>query len=412
MAKILTKCSLVLFFFTTIFYSCADKCTDTFLLTTYEPIYKSKEEARQSFAVLPPQEIKNPGKLYVFGDFLFVVDEYIGFHVIDNRNPSLPIPLNFIVVYGCTDVVVSDYFIYANRGSDLITISKEGDNYNLVDQDNDVFVGTFWQSEVLIGYDTITEWVTSEEYNCEGPRISIGMEDDAVQVDFNVVGVGGSTARMTIVDDYIYSVDEQNLLAIDISNRRNPGTPSTTNLSNFFNVIETIYPMNGYLFIGTTTGMEIFNYKDNPSKPIHESTANHVSSCDPVIVQNNIAYVTTHGGTRCGGNNNVLLTYDVSNVKEPVQLAQFEMTFPLGLGIDGNVLFICEEDFGLKIYNATDPQKITSNLLSEIKTIRPVDVIPIDGLLIVTAKDGVYQYDYSDPTKLVLLSKVYDIKEN
>jgi hypothetical protein len=88
------------------------------------------------------------------------------------------------------------------------------------------------------------------------------------------------------------------------------------------------------------------------------------------------------------------------------------MSYPLGLGIDGSVLFICEGDFGLKVYDATDPKAITSNKLSEIKGISPTDVIPLNNLLIVTAKDGVYQYDYSDPNNLVLLSKVYDIAVN
>lgn len=398
-------------------YSCADKCTDTYKITETITIFKSLADIRTSFEVQVAKEIEKPGKLYVFGDILFVVDQHKGFHVINNSNPSAPLREQFIRLDGCTDVVVKGAYLYANNSNDLVTIHINQGTYTLVDRNQNVF-NLFETIEDSVAVDYIIEerWVTNEAYNCEGGGFIFGMQDDvAVQtadnggVESGASGIGGSTARMTVVNDYIYAVDNRNLLAINISNGADPQRAQVNDISNWTSVIESIFPMGDYLFIGTTTGMQIFNHKANPRSPVHESTAEHFRSCDPVVVQNDIAYVTTHGGSRCGGDRNSLYTYDVKDVKNPVELAEFDMTYPLGLGIDGNTLFVCEDDFGLKIYDATDPKDIIDNKLSEITTISPIDVIPISGLLIVTAKDGVYQYDYTDPANLILLSKVYDI---
>ncbi len=399
--------------------SCSDKCTDTYKLIETVTVYKSLTDIRNSFDSQGPKEIDRPGKLYVFGDLLFVVDRFTGIHVIDNRNPSAPQNIKFVRLDGCTDVVIKGDYLYANSANDLVTIQMNQGVFTLVDRNENVF-DLFETKTDSMAVDKIEveRWVTDESYDCEGSGFTFGVQDDNVAVldagagaESRGSGTGGSTARMTVVNDYIYAVDNLNLLAIDISNGADPQKAKVKDISSWMNsTIETIFPMGDYLFIGTTTGMEIFNHAANPGNPTHESTAEHFRSCDPVVVQNNIAYVTTHGGARCGGARNSLYVYDVTNVKNPIQLAEYDMTYPLGLGIDGNTLFVCEDDFGLKVYDATNSTEITSNLLSELTDISPVDVIPLNKLLIVTAKDGVYQYDYTDPSNLVLLSKVYEIK--
>jgi hypothetical protein len=414
--------TLVLVFLTAgLMYSCSDKCSDTYKITESTTIFKSLADLRSSFEVQPTKEIEQPGKLYVFGDLLFVVDRYTGFHVIQNSDPKAPQPIKFVQLDGCTDIVIKGDYLYANNANDLVTIQMNQSEYTLVDRNQNVFnLFEVKTDSMAVNYDITERWVTDEEYNCEGGGFRFGVQDDvAVQsaneagAESGASGTGGSTARMTVVNDYIYAVDNRNLLAIDISNGADPMDARIQDISNWMNsTIETIFPMGDYLFIGTTTGMQIFNHKANPGSPVHESTSEHFRSCDPVVVQNNIAYVTTHGGGNCGGSRNALYVYDVTDVKNPIQLAEYNMTYPLGLGISGNSLFVCEDDFGLKVYDASSSTEITNNLLSELTSISPTDVIPLDDLLIVTAKDGVYQYDYSDPTNLVLLSKVYDIDPN
>jgi hypothetical protein len=76
------------------------------------------------------------------------------------------------------------------------------------------------------------------------------------------------------------------------------------------------------------------------------------------------------------------------------------MEEPYGLGIDGNLLFVCDK--GLKVYNANDPLNLS---LIKKFDISAYDVIPNNGNLMVTASDGLYQYKYEN-TDIRLLSKI------
>ncbi|MBO6515328.1 MAG: hypothetical protein JJ975_02155 [Bacteroidia bacterium] len=412
MKKIL-RIGILLTLISSVLLSCADKCTDTFEVTEYIPIVHQVADVRNSFEVLEPTDIKEPGKLYVYNDLLFVVEKYKGFHIINNSNPSAPVRIQFIGLAGCTDVVAKGTYVYANNGNDLVTIEALGNQYNLVDRIKNVFdLFETHNEQIEIGFEVEKTWVTSEEYNCEKPRWFSRQEDwdlTGNSADQGSSGRGGSTARMAVVENYIYAVDRRELMSIDVSNPSAPGPVVKNNIENW-NEIETIFPMGDYLFIGTTTGMEIYNFRQNPASPTYEGTAEHIRSCDPVVVEGDIAYVTTYGGNLCSGGANLLQVFNVKNPKNPERLATYGMTHPLALGIDGTTLFICEGEHGLKIFDASNPNKILDNKLADLPGLQANDVIPLNGILIVTANDGVYQYDYTNPRNLTLLSKLYDLK--
>ena len=82
------------------------------------------------------------------------------------------------------------------------------------------------------------------------------------------------------------------------------------------------------------------------------------------------------------------------------------MTNPHGLGIDEKTLFICDGDAGLKAYDASDVNAIDRNQLAHYEDINAVDVIPFNDVLMMIGADGIFQYDYSDPRNIKLLSKI------
>jgi len=82
------------------------------------------------------------------------------------------------------------------------------------------------------------------------------------------------------------------------------------------------------------------------------------------------------------------------------------MTHPLGLGIDNNTLFICDDEDGLKIYDAADASNIASNQLAHYENVNATDVIPFNDVLMMIGNDGLYQYDYSNINNITLLSKI------
>ena len=167
--------------------------------------------------------------------------------------------------------------------------------------------------------------------------------------------------------------------------------------------VETIFSYKDYMFLGTPRGMLIYNVT-NPVKPVYISSFQHFYGCDPVVVENDKAFVTVRSGNMCGQNSNELIIVDVSNVKAPKQLASYAMTSPKGLGIDNGTLFLCDD--GLKVYDATDPMIMMGKNLAHYKGMDGYDVIPYDKTLMMIAGDGIYQYDYTDLNNIKPLSKL------
>lgn len=232
-------------------------------------------------------------------------------------------------------------------------------------------------------------------YGCS--EVGLSKNDSAVSAG---AGTGGSMARFTVAGNTLYLVSSTTLRAYNVSNSQNPIPGKETKLG--FGV-ETIFPYRGNLFIGTQTGMIIYD-ATREGDPRYLSRYDHIVSCDPVVVQGNLAYVTLRSGTGCRNGSNLLDIIDVSNLSAPRILKSIPMINPHGLGVDGNVLFICEGDSGLKMFdlnNPTDPK-----LLQHITDVRSYDVIPSRDVLIVTGKDGIYQYSYADRKQLKLLSKL------
>jgi len=160
--------------------------------------------------------------------------------------------------------------------------------------------------------------------------------------------------------------------------------------------------------MGTPRGMVIYSVA-NPLKPEYVSAISHVFGCDPVVVEDDIAYVTIHSGNFCGQNTNELLIYDVSDVRYPKLIVSYAMTNPKGLGIDNSTLFLCDD--GLKIFDAKDPQTLLAKQLVHYSGMDGFDVIPFDNVLMMIADDGLYQYDYSDLNKINQLSKLPIVKK-
>ena len=228
-----------------------------------------------------------------------------------------------------------------------------------------------------------------ENGDSSGPSTSDGV----------VTGKGGSMARFAVTGDYLYTVDNFSLNLFDVSD---PANPITGNKVSIGFGIETIFPFGNKLFIGTQTGMQIFDISDQ-ANPKYVSHYEHVVSCDPVVTDGRYAYVTLSSGTACRQAINQLQIIDIQDIQRPKLIQQYNMTNPKGLGIDGNLLFVCDD--GLKVYDATNVMALELKHHFDVKA---YDVIPVDGRLLLIGSDGFYQYQYDDET-LTLLSKI-DIK--
>jgi hypothetical protein len=214
------------------------------------------------------------------------------------------------------------------------------------------------------------------------------------------VGTGGSTARFTISKDYLYVVDNQSLRVFNVQAEQNPSYIKKVGINTN---AETIFPFGNNLLIGTQTGMYIFKIT-TPEAPTLLSIYQHVRSCDPVVADSTFAYVTLRSGTFCNGANNTLDIVDISDWTKPTIVKSYQMKHPHGLAVDGKLLFLGEDDFGLKVFDKSNLLNIKE--LASFPDVKAADVIAKDKVLLVTAQDGIYQYSYENPKDIKLLSKI------
>lgn len=397
-----------------------EKCSRITTETIYTPIFMAKTDYWASVRSEAPQEIGKAGKIYVKDQFIYVNEPFKGIHIIDNSNPRTPKKVAFLNIRGNVDLAIKGNTLYADSFDDLvvfnitdplhISFSKKLDHViNYPVNAAGLMLGQSVRNNdtIVVGYTTRDSTYTCdcneerfEMYDTYG--ISLNSASYSSKASGAGSGKGGSMARFTIAKDHLYTVNWSQLKAFDISNAANPVHKGEQNVAGG---IETIFPYGDYLFIGSTSAMFIYDII-NPAAPQKRSSVSHFRACDPVVVEGTKAYVTVRSGVTCGGNINELQVFDVSNVDQPVKLASYQMKNPFGLGVSNGRVFICEGTYGLRFMQGTDFTNISTTKL--IEGLNTYDVIPYDDQhhLLVSAADGVYQYDYSAMNNPVLLSKI------
>ena len=383
--------------------SCKDKVESTTFYHAKTAYLVSIEKIRAINSVAEaPRKMKIPGKIYLYEDYLFINEVNEGIHIVDNKNPSSPVFLSFINIPGNVDLSINNNILYADSYVDLLAFDIS--NPRAIEQTKrlkDVFDNLYFNKK----NGTITAYKdTLFTYQNSGPgmRRPTFFDNSLASAIKASYGTGGSTARFTLMNNKLYTVDTKNLKVFDVKEPKNPVFDKSVIIG--FG-IETIFPYEDKLYIGSTNGMHIFE-TSNPAAPTKLSTYAHVTSCDPVVVQGKYAYVTLRSGTNCRLGSNLLEVIDVQDAKNPKLVSSFPMLNPHGLSINNESLFICEGENGLKAFNSTDVTKIGSRQLSFLKNFSALDVISGPKSLIVTGYDGIYQFNYTNPASLIKLSHI------
>jgi len=400
-----------------VFNSCVrDTCTRQYVY--WEPVYRTKDEVRANIKNNPAQEIQRPGKIYIRGNYIFLNEIDRGIHIIDNTNKSAPKNIAFIDIPGNMDMAVKGNILYADFYTDLVAIDITNPQQVVVKKFTEsVFPERSWGNGFLPNQSmVIADWVRKEEVveaPCGGNgglfggmksadvlMLSSGSAANQSAAGASPYGMGGSMARFTIVNDYLYAVSSSALNVVSIANGADPVFSNRVQIGWG---IETIYPFKNKLFIGSNSGMFIFDIS-NPTNPAKTGSFSHATSCDPVIADDNTAFVTLRSGTACQGFTDQLDVINISVLSTPILIKTYQMTNPHGLAKDGNTLIICDGRDGLKFYNASDVRNLT--LQKQVTGLDTYDVIAINGWALVVAKDGLYQFDYSSVSNVNLLSKL------
>lgn len=352
------------------------------------------------------QPIREQGKICFYEGYLFVSESDKGIHIIDNQNPASPRNIGFIEVTGNRDIAIKNNILYADAYTSLVWFDILDPGKPVVKGSiENVFERAYPEPDNSLEYDytlckegeerglVVVGWSMAKRqreeviYKGGGDMVSSPGPSGSS-------GVNGSMSRFGIYQDYLYTIINDYINIFSLSGEK--PTYITRNLLDVWEV-ETIFPYKEYLFMGTPAGMLIYSVK-NPLNPQFVSSISHVYGCDPVVVEDDLAYVTIRSGNACGQDNDELFVIDVSDVENPKQLVSYTMTNPKGLGIENGTLFVCDD--GLKIFKVEDPQTIMANLLKHYTGMDGYDVIPYNNVLMMIADDGIYQYDYSDPDNI------------
>jgi len=405
---------------------CTDRCEVHNHFVYYEPVYTTLSDIRAGVKTTSPQPIEAIGKIYFKDNFLFINEPGEGIHVIDDTDKKNPTKKVFIEIPGNYDLAIKDNILYADSYIDLVALDiSDLNNIQEVDREEGIFSAYnslgFYVDNIQ---GVVTEWqvkqmdVEAEDCNVQYQTWGGVFYDRGIAIPMELAsdfssktaiapgngsgsGLGGSLARFTINDNHLYMLDGGDVRVVDVTASSSP-QPKDKYFVNWD--IETIFPYEDKLFIGARSGMHILDIS-SPESPTKISTFQHANSCDPVIVDGDYAYVTLRSGNpTCEGFDNQLDVLDISNLQSPKLIESYEMKNPHGLGVDQDLLFLCDGDAGLKMFDIKDKLAIDKNLLAQHKNIHAFDVIPFENTLMLIGEDGIFQYDYSNLKDLKLLS--------
>ena len=414
-------------------FSCKDVIYENDLRNV--PVYLSWAELRTSVVKTQKRDLVNPGKLYFKDGYIFINEMMNGIHIVNNTDPLNPEIVSFIEIPGNVDMAIKNNILYADSYVDLVALDiSDLNNPQEVARIEDVFPytvpelkkGNLLMAEieehkgVVVDWEIDYSWLKVErksypmyrgwgygrgEYAMYDALTAVSTKAAANTASTSVsgysstgvqgasFGIGGSMARFGLDGNYLYTVDREDFHIFDIKADNNP---TLVNEMEAGEDVETMFIHDGHMFLGTMEGMLIYNL-DNPQKPVQTSSYSHVRSCDPVVVQNHIAYVTLRGGTECGATVSRLDILKLStDYNTSTLLHSFDMREPYGLGIDDEILFVCDGKDGLLVYNAAELSRIPQNKIAQFDDIKAYDVIPFHDYLFMIGEDGFFQYDYSD----------------
>jgi len=395
-------------------------CKDTanwFHSVQYVPLYQDREVfVSRIHSMTDTVALLNPGKLMTLGTWKFVTDVNRGVHIYDDKNPTQPKEVAFLNVPGVLDIALKNNTLYANAYNALVAIDITDPTHASVQKfvpnafptvysyggplmDSLGNVAVAWRADTLLtcGIYYAEDMVRTNT----GIDIAVsGTATEVVPQSTAVLGTNASLSRFAISSDWLYAVDQTALRLFDIRSENAPRIGPVVQTDTWG--LETIFRSGTGLFLGSMTGLLIYDHAAG-GIPVKASDYAHITSCDPVVVQNGIAFVTLSATqTRCHNGSNELDVIDVSDLYNPKLLTKFPMQSPSGLAVKDSTLFVCEGEQGLAVLDIKKPAEPA--IISRLTTISPEDVIADQGILTLLGPSGIWRYSYADRTDLTLLS--------
>jgi hypothetical protein len=396
-----------------IFASCSkNKGTITLTYNKATAIYGDIEAIRSTPLSSSPRAIEKAGKIFIDEDVLLIGEKLKGIHVFDNTNAFSPVNIGFINLPFAEEFYVLNRTIYAVSHYDFVKIDISSlSNPTLIHRLEFAFGAPIKnnKNETLLGFNFIQ---TTESFELDSKEAQELEKTNYLYYDYtnqlipqsnvpssfagNGTEIKGTLNKIAIHQDYVYVIGNDRVYTFQDSPTNLTATTKVTVGSN----LETIYPQNNNLFIGTRFSMIVMSIS-NPSMPSYISEYNHPTSCDPVLPYGNVAYLTLRTGdfSGCSGDVNSVSVLNISNVSNPIKIDEFPLTSPYGMTLINNNLFVGEGENGITIFDAANPSSLVQ--LTHNSSIKAYDIIKHPTLIdvvLTTGSNGLTQYkiDYNN----------------
>ncbi len=398
----------------------------------YTPVYAQPNEGLLKVQVTPPKAYTKTGKIITYENYIFINEPLEGIHVVDNSNPEAPENIAFITVKGNIDMTIVDGFLYADMFSALIVLDiRELLNAQLIEDftvDQVFDYDPYWafeydeetQAYEYVRIDSVdhskgivVDWEIEIRWEYINDKIDFGIwlgamryDDtnaalDAVTEASGVPNISqaGSLTRFLPVDGALYALNRWELILFKINEQHQPERFGKTNTE--VNA-ETLFRLNDLMFIGATSGMQMYDISD-PFNPKFLNQINHFRSCDPVVADDTYAYVTLRGGTNCFTTDNELQIIRIDNPQELKVVGRQLLFNPHGLAVYGDHVLVCDGTAGIKVVDVSDRNQ--PKVLETYPIPFAYDVILNYPSAVVIGEGKLYQYDLSELPKLILISE-------
>jgi hypothetical protein len=260
--------------------------------------------------------------------------------------------------------------------------------------------------QVLFSIAIVALWCTTMSSGCDsGGSSGGGGSFNGGQVTVVPSGGGvskqGSAARFTIYKNCLYTLHNDSVYTWEIFPN---GLIAKRGGIRVHHGIEALFVFRDQLFVASNVGVTYYTI-DNPFVPKYLSGVTHITGCDPVVSNGTHMYYTVHGGTDCRNNAiNSLYCYQLNANGSATFLSEMSFKKPIGLGINGQYLYVCDNGVGLRVIDISTPNTI--KLLKTVAQPQAVDIIVDQDLLIMRLENGISYYDISEKDNPTFLSTV------
>lgn len=392
------------------------------------PNYEQPAQLTAKISVTDAKDYAQAGKIITYENYIFINRPMEGIHVVDNSNPSSPVNMHFIAIPGALDMSIIDNHLYVDMYSALVVFNIE--NVSAPELLSDFTVeDVFYYDPYVTLPETIDETTIYRNYapidNTQGIvtswRVEIRQEPLEEQLMYSIdvletaveasttsadqpqtrTSTAGSMTRFLPVENYLYTINFNELILFAIGSDYRPTRFARLDTGT---QAETLFQLNDLLFVGSTTGMLMYDVT-TPSNPEYLNSVEHFRSCDPVVADTSYAYVTLRGGTNCFTDLNELQIIDIQNPEEALEVVARQVLYnPHGLAIHEDHLIVCDGTAGIKVLDVSD--RTNPRVVSTENIPFAYDIIVEYPNATVVGESVLYQYDLSNLPSMTKIAEL------